>query len=218
MLEGDLQDQYMENLFIVAHVSFYDMVAKNTEIAKSYPSYLTDLNNIFIQDFGQEAFPNYKDGFNLYKAFALSSNNGKSSLKEYFSNYLYLMREVRTIHVRTHFEENTDRDLQYSTTFQKAEEIQEQLITTLLAKVKILSRDFYYSRINYIKTLSIVCFGVFLFFFIISSYFLVFKITAIIGHSLEMGLSSLKVIPISLRNFIIENIVDVKKKRVDEDN
>jgi hypothetical protein len=208
----------MENLFIVAHVSFYDMLAKNTEVAKSYQSYLTDLNNIFNKDFGQSAFPNHKDGFNLYKIFTESSSNGKSSLKEYFSNYLFLMREARTIHVRTHFDENTDRNLQYSTVLQKAEEIQEQLITPLLALIKDLSSNFYLNRIDYIELYSIICFVVFMFLFLIGSYYQLFKTTPKIEQSLEMGLSSLKVIPISLRNFIIENIVDVKKKRVDEDN
>lgn len=217
----------MESTFIRPHVTYYEMLKKNAEISRLNSSYLTELNFILERDYTNEYF--YKtnfyvpDALNAYQYFeklnpttnSLKSNH--NNLKEYFANYLYLMRRIRIIHVLTHDDEDTDIYLRYSDEMFRKNEILLQLILPLIDKVKNLIKGTYISNLDRTKFFSILLFVCFTVIFAILAFYIFFNVSEKISRSLDSGLSTLGIIPPTVKAYIIESLVKTKNKKELED-
>lgn len=217
----------MESTFISAHVSYYEMLKRNAEISQLNSSYLAELNSILENDYKSDYFytnnfyiPQELDAYLYFQDLNPSTYTSKSNhnnLKEYFANYLYLMRRIRIMHVLTHNDDHTDYFLRYSDEMFRKNEILIQLILPLIGEVKNLIKSTYESNLNQTKFFSILLFACFTVIFAILSFYIFFNVSNKISRSLDSGLSTLGIIPPTVKAYIIESLVKTRNKKENED-
>lgn len=199
------------------HFQVYDMLSKNTETLKYNSDYLSNFENLINRQQPKEIFDNYKSEYNMFDSFLNNSISNSSIFKEHFSTYLMTMREIRLVHVLTHEDENTDRDLQFSTEMIKSKEILFQLIIPILIKLKSLNKSYFDEKCENNYQFQIISFAVYSLFNLIISLILIFFLSKKINDTLSNGLVVLDIIPKSLKSYLIENIIDIKKKELDDE-
>jgi len=197
-------------------VTYSTLLTQNSELTTIYSQYHEGYNILINNDKGRQFFDNSSSIWNIYDYYN-SIEPGGYSLKKIFSIYILLNKNIRYQLLRLSNTTNILKRVQFSTNHQKAKEVDDMIILPLIVSISENLSGLYLSILSSTRTNSIVIFSVFICIFIVIAYYMYFSVTKRISKSLDEGLYLLELLPSSVKNYVIENIVDIKKKEDEDD-